>query len=147
MVPADSEMNSSTETPFTNAFPEGWPSCSPTCVVETLQELDKARCPNEKGFYSSYPAKWERLDIEKRQKTFVFFGKLKEEVKNEVAPIAVEKEKSASEQPKLRGSVTTKHDKARVLHLFADPRLVLDLRKAYGSGHRRVDEEKTTVVK
>ena len=77
MVPADSEMNSSTETPFTNAFPEGWPSCSPTFVVETLQELDKARCPNEKGFYSSYPAKWERLDIEKRQKTFIFFGKLK----------------------------------------------------------------------
>ena len=52
-----------------------------------------------------------------------------------------------AKQPKLRGSVTTKHDKARVLHLFADPRLVLDLRKAYGSGHRRVDEEKTTVVK
>ena len=63
MVPAD-------------AFPEGWPCCDPSFALEALHELEKEECPQEKKLYSTYPMKWERLDMEKRQKTFVFFSKL-----------------------------------------------------------------------
>ena len=63
MVPADS-------------FPEGWPCCDPSFVLETLHELEKEECPQEKKFYSTYAMKWEKLDMEKRQKTLVFFSKL-----------------------------------------------------------------------
>ena len=80
MVPADS-------------FPEGWPCCDPSFVLETLHELEKEECPQEKKFYSTYAMKWEKLDMEKRQKTFVFFSKLDSSVKMTISAKATEKEK------------------------------------------------------
>ena len=118
MVPAD-------------AFPEGWPSCNPSFVLEALGELEKEVCPQEKKFYSTYPTKWEKLDMEKRQKTFVFFAKLDSSVKTSVSAKATEKEKTATSAAKAESFVTTKHDRTRVLHLFADPKLVLDWQEAY----------------
>ena len=67
MVPAD-------------AFPEGWPCCNPSFVLEALGELEKEVCPQE----------------EKRQKTFVFFTKLDSSVKTSVSAKATEKERSES---------------------------------------------------
>jgi hypothetical protein len=115
----------------TSAFPPGWPSTSPDFVLESLHELHKSRCHNEKRFYRSYSTKWEKLDAEKRQKTFVFFSKLQADVKAAISEKATEKERAFVDFAKTEASMTTKHDKARVLHLFADPRLVLDWQEAY----------------
>lgn len=125
MVPADS-------------FPEGWPCCAPSFVLETLHELEKEECPQEKKFYSTYAMKWEKLDMEKRQKTFVFFSKLDSSVKMTISAKATEKEKLSLSAARTENNVTTKHDKSRVLHLFADPRLVLDWQDAYSGTKDRL---------
>jgi hypothetical protein len=134
MVPADSE----TEIALTNAFPEGWPSCNPSFVMESLQKLDKSQCPNGKKFYSTYPNKWDKLDQEKRQKTFVFFSKLENEVKIAVSAKATDLEKISSDAAKTENNITTKHDKTRVLHLFADARLVCEWKEAYSGTKDRL---------
>jgi hypothetical protein len=41
MVPADTEIEIALTT---NGFPDGWPSCSPSFVLETLQELVPEHC-------------------------------------------------------------------------------------------------------
>ena len=128
-LPTDSEVDASLS--VTSAFPPGWPSTSPDFVLESLHELDKSRCHNEKRFYVSYSTKWEKLDAEKRQKTFVFFSKLQADVKAAISEKAIQKERASIVCAKTESFSTTKHDKARVLHLFADPRLVLDWQDAY----------------
>lgn len=102
MVPADQ-------------FPEGWPCCNPSFVLEALHELEKEKCPQEKRFYSTYPTKWEKLDVEKRQKTFIFFSKLDLSVKTSASAKATEKEKASSGAAKAENNVTTKRDKSRML--------------------------------
>ena len=125
MVPADQ-------------FPEGWPCCNPSFVLEALHELEKEKCPQEKRFYSTYPTKWEKLDVEKRQKTFIFFSKLDLSVKTSASAKATEKEKASSGAAKAENNVTTKRDKSRMLYLFADPRLVLDWQEAYSGAKDRL---------
>ena len=58
-LPTDSEVDASLS--VTSASPPGWPSTSPDFVLESLHELDKSRCHNEKRFYVSYSTKWEKL--------------------------------------------------------------------------------------
>ena len=57
------------------------------------------------------------LDMEKRQKTFVFFTKLDSSVKTSVSAKATEKEKTATSAAKAESFVITKHDKARLEEL------------------------------
>ena len=113
MVPAD-------------AFPEGRPCCDPSFALEASRELEKEERPQEKKFYSTYPMKWERLDMEKRQRTFFFFSKLDSSVKISASAKATEEEKTSSSEGKTEANVATKRDKSRASHLFADPRLDLD---------------------
>ena len=71
-IPTDSEVDALLN--VTTGFPSGWPSTSPDFVLESLQELDKSRCQNEKTFYKSYSTKWGKLDPDKRRCPSMSYG-------------------------------------------------------------------------
>ena len=97
-------------------------------MLVALKELQPSQCPlNKKGSNTSLPQsykKWTSLQPNQLQTVQTFWTGLSPEVQEEVrtaakCPVALAN--FAAQSPETRAELTTKHDKVRLLHLYADP--------------------------
>mmetsp|Transcript_19960 Transcript_19960/g.33409 ORF Transcript_19960/g.33409 Transcript_19960/m.33409 type:complete len:223 (-) Transcript_19960:953-1621(-) len=126
-----SEVQQMLETPSTS-FPTAWPQCDADRVVEQLKVLSPEECPpGRNGWYTSYPS-WQRMTVTQQNKTKQFFLLLTPEVRTRVATAAQNSQNEATVTEANRTQLTTKDDRARLLHLYVDPAAQGLWTEAYG---------------
>lgn len=100
----------------------------PSVVLSLLaSSVKKEDCINGRVFWKTYGVKWESLTVDQRNKTVVFWNmNISAEVRNRILAEAREKLLAEVEDENIRQAITTKHDKARILHLRVDPSAAAD---------------------
>ena len=115
----------------TNTWPTLWPNCAASFVIKALKELKEEHRNGQKAFYSSYNNTWERLNQNQRNNTLGYFLKLKDTVKQAVATSAGAFAINEADNDVHTTSSTNKHDRTRLMHIFAEPRCQQDWADAY----------------
>ena len=91
-------------------------------ILEQLHTVQPHEAKDGKAFFKTYGNKWEALSTQQRNRTLIYWlTQLTEEVRQRLltairGDLSIEAEKENGRQ-----IMTTKHDKARILHLRADP--------------------------
>lgn len=108
-------MSTSSSDPFAGA--------DPNLIVSQMKQLSmEDHEPHPKPFYSSYPA-WDKMNLSQKTKATKYFTQLKTDVRDELIASAQQFTETSALQAKHKQAFTNKHDRARVLHLRADPKL------------------------
>jgi hypothetical protein len=116
-------------------------------VLGKLREYSaSSRLPSNMKWHKSYPTNWERLDNPKRQKVKQFWGSLPAELRAEILLSAQQEVAAANADVTARNVNTTKHDKARLLHLRADSRLSLIWANAFSTLDRQQLDARNTAT-
>ncbi len=93
----------------------------PSIIIAQLLLVPPQDCINGKAFWKSYKGKWEDLSSDQKNKTVIFF---ETNITNEVRQRILENARQISLAENVaesnRQAMTTKHDKARLLHLRVD---------------------------
>lgn len=99
-------------------------------ILSLLQSIPTDQCINGKCFWKTY-SKWEVLTVEQRNKAMVFWEKNITEATRQCMIDESRKKKSQEQvEENNRQVMTTKHDKARILHLRTDVSLSADWTRA-----------------
>jgi hypothetical protein len=93
----------------------------PSFILPQLLELPPDEIIGGKAFWKTY-TRWEKLDSDQRGKVVLFWSNsLKERTRRRVLDAAREKIAAGVSEENARQAITSKHDKARLLHLRVDP--------------------------
>jgi len=98
-----------------------WPICNPDLVLESLRSLKEDKCPEKKKFFPSYGTKWTSLSDLQKNKVKDFFNKLTIPVQQCVVNHCLELERQQVDLESTRSENTSKHDRARLIHLWMAP--------------------------
>jgi len=117
-------------------------------LLTRLQAMPATSFSSGKGFYKTYPKRWESLSVDQKAKTRLFVSKELDVAKqvalhNLIISDAATQEGAIAEQ----NTHTNKHDKCRILHLRGDSRLFSTWTRAFQPLTRpQLDARKTTQV-
>jgi hypothetical protein len=107
--------------------PAPFEGIDPSLIVKLLQKLDPEETISKKPFFKSYPAKWESLTTDQRNKTQSFWNlNLTDQVRARLLTSARDSLASDAIEENARQAQSNKHDLSRLLHIRKDPSCVAD---------------------
>jgi hypothetical protein len=94
-------------------------------------------CLNGKPFFKSYGKNWATLTVDQKNKTVVFWNRnIDAGIRERILGEARQQILTAAREEQTRSVNTSKHDKARLLHLRSDPSAAADWTAALGEKTR-----------
>jgi hypothetical protein len=97
-----------------------WPVCDPNWVLLEMIKLKKEDCKDEKLFWKSY-TQYDKLTPVQKNKAQAFFEAQSELIRNQIHDNALNASTVAASEASTRAAVTSKDDRARLLHLMVYP--------------------------
>jgi len=99
-------------------------------IISLLQTVPNNECINGKGFWKTY-GKWESLSLDQRNRALYFWNNnLTDATRQNLVDESRKISRVEQQEESTRQAITTKHDKARLLHLRADVSLSADWTRA-----------------
>ena len=103
--------------------PDAFGGVEPQFILSALFRIGPEYCLNGKTFWATYDKSWDKLTALQKNKTLQFYNKnlINDAARHHLRDMARAQIVESVTEQRSRQEITSKHDKARLLHLRKDP--------------------------